>query len=300
LLNNVPEILSLAQREQRLRESGQSTMFDLWGQTVPTPLPALHLKPADINPREKSQWEKELLGVALSRQFAGARREPGMIWPSEIDAEMDGQSVSVVGEVAQVTELFTRDRKPFVKAVIEDISGSIETMVWPRVYEVDRDLWREGNTLVIEGKVRLRDDAVQLNCDRARRYRPPAESPATAVDGTTKEIPPAAKADPRVYEPVASGAATRPTPNAVPPNNRRHRLVISLGTTEDRDRDISRLHLVVETLKEFRGEDEVSLCLNADGKVTHASLGVSTGYCPELRQRLEALVGENGLKVEEP
>jgi hypothetical protein len=57
----------------------------------------------------------------------------------------------------------------------------------------------------------------------------------------------------------------------------------------------------VATLREFNGDDEVSLCLNADDRVTHARLaGVSTGYCPELRQRLEALVGEDGLKVEEP
>ncbi len=300
LLNNVPDILSLAQREQRLRESGQSTMFDLWGQTVSTPLPPLQLKPAEINPRERSQWEKELLGVALSRQFAGALREPGMIWPSEIDAEMDGQSVAVVGEVAQVTELFTRERKPFVKAVLEDISGSIETMVWPRVYDADRDLWQEGNTLVIEGKVRVRDDAVQLNCDRARRYQPAPASPESVVAEPVQVSTPPVETPDRLREPVATAVADRPPASAGSPA-RKHRLVISLGETADRDEDISRLHKVVATLREFSGEDEVSLCLNADDKVTHARLtGVSTGYCPELRQRLEALVGEDGLTVDEP
>jgi DNA polymerase-3 subunit alpha len=298
LLNNVPEILSLAHREPRRRESGQSTMFDLWGQTVSTPLPTLQLSPAEINPREKSQWEKELLGVALSRQFAGARREPGMILPSEIDAEMDGQSVSVVGELAQVTELFTRDRKAFVKAVIEDISGSIETMVWPRVYEADRELWQEGNTIVIEGKVRLRDDAVQLNCDRARRYQPAPEPAADVVAAPAPVVLPPLEVAPRVREPVAAAMEARPAPAPAAPAAR-HRLIISMGQTADPEEDVSRLRRVVDTLREFSGEDEISLRLNTDGKVTHARLtGVSTGYCPELRQRLEALVGEDGLKVE--
>ena len=38
LLNNVNEILSLAQREQKYREAGQTTMFDLWGKEVPVPV----------------------------------------------------------------------------------------------------------------------------------------------------------------------------------------------------------------------------------------------------------------------
>jgi len=41
LLTNVNRVLSLAQREQRLRDSGQSTMFDLWGKVTPVPMPTI-------------------------------------------------------------------------------------------------------------------------------------------------------------------------------------------------------------------------------------------------------------------
>ncbi len=41
LLANVDRVLALAQREQRMRESGQTTMFDLFGESVDTPLPTL-------------------------------------------------------------------------------------------------------------------------------------------------------------------------------------------------------------------------------------------------------------------
>jgi len=297
LLNSVAEIMSLAQREQRLRESGQATMFDFFGQAVSTPLPALQLKPAEVDTREKSQWEKELLGVALSRQFAASKKDPGMIWPSEIDAEMDGQSVSVVGEISSVTQLFTRDRKAFVKAVIEDISGSIETMVWPRVYEKSRELWQEGNAVVINGKVRMRDDSLQLNCDEAMLYVPSAEA-ETALDvEATTEVPRAQvepAAAPATEAPIEAGPQRQESSS-----NRGHRLIISLGETGDADGDITRLHKVFEALKEFNGEDEVRLRLNADDKVTYARLPVSTSCCPELQQRLEAIVGMGGVSVED-
>ncbi|MCK4963449.1 MAG: DNA polymerase III subunit alpha, partial [Dehalococcoidia bacterium] len=43
LLASIDRILSLAQREKQLRETGQATMFDLWGESVPVPLPDLEL-----------------------------------------------------------------------------------------------------------------------------------------------------------------------------------------------------------------------------------------------------------------
>ena len=302
LLNGVPEILSLAQREQRLRESGQATMFDFFGQAVSTPLPALQLKQAEVSIREKSQWEKELLGVSLSRQLPSTK-DPNVTWCGEVDAEMNGQSVSIVGEISAVTQLFTRDRKVFVKAVIEDISGSIETMVWPRIYENDRELWQEGNTVIIEGKVRLRGDDVQFNCDRARRYEPSSEPVAGASAGNP--TPSAGHDMPRRDQAADSSSVSRPPiMAAVPPETEtratRHRLVISLGETADTDGDISRLHKVVEALKQYNGEDEVSLRLGTTDGFTYARLPVSTSCCPELQQRLEAIVGVGGVRVEEP
>ncbi|GAI36612.1 unnamed protein product, partial [marine sediment metagenome] len=66
LLHNTNRILSLAQREQHLRETGQSTMFDLWGKAMPVPTPSLDLEVADISTDEKLAWERELMGVYLS------------------------------------------------------------------------------------------------------------------------------------------------------------------------------------------------------------------------------------------
>jgi len=66
LLHNVNRILAQAQREQHLRETGQSTMFDLWGETAPVPMPSLDLEEADVSTKEKLAWERELMGVYLS------------------------------------------------------------------------------------------------------------------------------------------------------------------------------------------------------------------------------------------
>ncbi|MCL0058238.1 OB-fold nucleic acid binding domain-containing protein [Dehalococcoidia bacterium] len=93
--------------------------------------------------------------------------------------EMEGQEVTVVGMVATVRKAMTRNNRPFVSAVLEDIGGEIEVTAWSEVYERTEELWKEGNTLLARGKVRLRGERVQLNCQGAVAYRPgePLEIP---------------------------------------------------------------------------------------------------------------------------
>ncbi len=283
LLNNVDSIMSLAQREQRLRESGQTTMFDLWGQTAPVPLPSLELAPAGVSDREKAVWEKELMGVSFSRKLF----DPGKVNPSvtlcgPIDKEMEGENITVIGEVASVVQLFTRrDSKPFIKATLEDISGSVEATVWNREYEATRELWREGNLLQIGAVVRVREDAVQLNVNRAALYQPPPPRSEVELIPEPVEIPPPAQEAPVKVELIE-----------------KHRLMITMQQTGVKEDDVACLRRLINTVKDFSGRDEVTLLLKNGEKVDYLRLP-GTNYCPELRQRLVELVGEDGVKLEQ-
>jgi DNA polymerase-3 subunit alpha len=285
LLNNVNRILSLAQREQRLRETGQSTMFDLWGEAMPVPMPSLDLENADISVRDRLVWEKELMGVYLSEHpFSSVASEVASgdtTLCGQIDAELVGQTVIVAGMVASVRHLFTRDRRPFVSAILEDLDGQIEAMVWPKVYTDTGDLWEEGNILLVEGKVRLRDDRVQISCDKVRRYQP------TVPDEEVAPSPPE-------EEPVVAEETTAST---TPAESRR--LVISLSQTSDEEMDKTNLHKLIAALRDFPGQDAVKLSVTNGERVINLRLSsIYTNYCPELRQRLVELVGEDGLRLE--
>jgi len=277
LLHNIGRILSLAQREQHLRETGQSTMFDLWGGTMPAPMPSLDLQAADISIKEKLAWERELMGVYLTEHpfsaFATRVTAENTTLCGHIDAELAGQNIVVAGMVASVHQSFTRDRRPFASVVLEDLDGRIEVMVWPKVYANTRDLWQEGNILLVEGKVRLRDDRVQLNCEYVRRYQPEA-----AQQG----------------EPIV---AEKTTAYTAPVKSRR--LIISVSQTTNAESDIAYLHKLIDTLRDFPGQDEVNLCVANGEKIINLKLSnIYTNYCPQLHQRLVELVGEEGLKVE--
>ncbi|MFC1903739.1 DNA polymerase III subunit alpha [Chloroflexota bacterium] len=291
LLNNINRILSLAQREQRLRETGQSTMFDLWGEVTAVPMPNLDLETADVPVKEKLNWEKELMGVYLSEHpFSSVASSLGSetILCGQIDAELVGQTVVVAGMVASVRNLLTKDGNAFASAVLEDLDGQIEVMVWPRVYADTADLWEEGNIVLVEGKVRLRDDRMQLSCEKVRRYQPTDEKKEEETPSIPSEIPEVAEEIPVAEEtPVAAVPVVR------------QRLIINLRQTADGDEDRLLLHRLKATLNEFPGQDEVRLIITNGGKATNLKLfNTSIHYCPELHQKLVALVGEDGLRLE--
>ncbi len=282
LLHNINSILSLAQREQRLRDTGQSTMFDLWGETTELPMPSLEMEYADVTDREKAGWEKELMGVPFSKKsFDPSKFHPGVTLCASIDSEMNGENVTVICEVASVTYLVTRkDSKPFVKAVIEDISGGVEAMVWSRVYEGTKELWEEGNLLQLEGTIKLRDDEIQLSVNKADIYQIPSAPPETTVATPEQESPPVIEEPPVEKPPILN-----------------QRLVISMKQTSDQESDLTRLRKLNDIIRGFSGGDEVVLRLENGTKVDVLRLA-NTGYCDELHRQLADLMGEEGIRVE--
>jgi DNA polymerase-3 subunit alpha len=274
LLASVGRLQSLAQREQHLRETGQSTMFDLWGESMPTPLPSLELETAEASTKDRLDWERELMGVYLSEHpfaaFAEKIAAEDTVLCGQVEAELVGQTVRVAGMVASVRQSFTRDRRPFASVILEDLDGRLEVMAWPDVYAGTRELWEEGSIVLVEGKVRVRNDQVQLSCDNVRQYQ---------LETAPEALPEEEK---------------KPEPPTPPKSH----LTISIKQTEDIDNDVACLNKLVDTLRIFPGEDEVNMCVvNGDRVVNLKLSNIYTGYCPELHQRLVELVGEEGLTV---
>ncbi|HEX75922.1 MAG TPA: DNA polymerase III subunit alpha [Dehalococcoidia bacterium] len=271
LLQATDQLISLAHREQQLRESGQATMFDLWGDTVPLPLPNLSLESVDSSLKEKLDWERELLGVYFS-EHPFASIAPKLVNTTtalcgEIDAEMVGETVTIAGMVTTMRQLYTRDNRPFITATLEDLDGSIEVTVWTEVYNQTEELWQKGEILLVEGTVKLRDERVNLNCYRVRRYQP--------SDEESQET-----------EPVTQ-----------PPLQ--HKLIINITQSDNVEEDVMQLHQVMDILSRYPGQDTVCLTITSGEKVTNLELPNTTiVYCPELMQELQGILRGDNLKVQ--
>src|SRR5690606_34866165 len=68
LVLNLDRIMNMAQSAIKLKESGQATMFDLFGEEVSTPLSGIDPTSAPVPRGEMLAWEKEMLGIWRSER----------------------------------------------------------------------------------------------------------------------------------------------------------------------------------------------------------------------------------------
>jgi DNA polymerase-3 subunit alpha len=263
LLESLNKIISLSQTKQRTKESGQVSMFDLWGQSSTTSPAGYQQAEEEVSTKQKLMWERELLGVYFSQPLDFLAREPssqGTVSCGEINMDMVDETVTVRGMVVSVRQAHTKDNRPFVVASIEDLDASIEVIAWPRLYESTQGIWQEGNILSIKGVVKIRDGEVQLNCQEA------------------------------MLLPVRQEVLKEP--------QRRH-VMIDVNQSGDADKDIECLHKIMDILKSYPGQDRVSLAVVSDGEVTNLEMpNITINYCPELAGELSEIVGESNFRLE--
>ena len=139
------------QKEAQLKDSWQSTMFDLLGASVPAPLAEIQLLDApEPTDREKIGWERELLGVSLGPRILDPQYAPeGAILTKErLESFSDGERILIAGEVASVRVTADRQGRRICFAGLEIFDGSlIDIAIWSKAYEKTAHLWYEGSLL---------------------------------------------------------------------------------------------------------------------------------------------------------
>ena len=193
----VEDISRRARRAQELRESGQTSMFDLFGNEVATPKPLIseQAEGIDVTPAEQLNWERELLGAYVSRhplQEAAVQLQSRITHSlAEVTEEMVGDSLVVAGLVNNVRQLTTRRGDAFGAVEIEDLSGSQELTVWPEQWQATRELWSGNRIVIADVTVRSRgNEMLTLAVESARPWTDDARSD----DARPDDAPPAANA----------------------------------------------------------------------------------------------------------
>ena len=170
----VDRILTVAQEALRQRETGQTSMFDLFGAEVDTPLPALELEAVQTPEREIGAWERELLGTYVSshpfRQSAQGLSQWITHQTTELTADLSGQEAIVAGMVTGIRRLTTRQGKAFAAVTVEDLGGTAELTIWPDRYEEQQHRLVQGNVLLAKVEVRERGDRLTIAVEELAPY----------------------------------------------------------------------------------------------------------------------------------
>lgn len=161
LLNNVENILSLAQRLQKETLSGQ---VDLFGGGSGDSATSLKLRwdeeAVPYSQNIQLSWERELLGLYLSQHpleeyesILGETAKP----IGSLDIAMDGREVTIGGSITITREITTKNGSKMAFAKIADLTSEIELIIFPRLYEAKPELWIRDNVILAKGRLTTRD-----------------------------------------------------------------------------------------------------------------------------------------------
>ncbi|MDE2745203.1 MAG: DNA polymerase III subunit alpha [Chloroflexota bacterium] len=188
------DIIKRARRAQELRDSGQTSMFDLFGTEVDTPTPTVELEEGmDATHHEQLNWERELLGAYVSEHPLQAAtvalqgRVDAQL--AELTEDMAGNTQTVAGLVNSVRQLTTRKGDPFAAVMLEDLSGTAEVTVWPDQWALTRQIWEPNQIVVTTVNIRTRMDRLTLAVQSVEPWSEQAATSAASPALSTAATP---------------------------------------------------------------------------------------------------------------
>jgi len=168
ILTSIENILIHSKKFQSLKDSNQISLF---GDSV-VALPEIKLSDAPAaTKRERLSWEKELLGLYISDHPVKEYREyfKKMAVPiREINSQMVENNINIGGVISKIHKIYLKNQKTMLFVTIEDMEGSMEILVFPKMLEATESFWQEDKIVLASGKLSNKDGEFKLLCDSAK------------------------------------------------------------------------------------------------------------------------------------
>ncbi|OGD81546.1 DNA polymerase III subunit alpha [Candidatus Collierbacteria bacterium RIFOXYD1_FULL_40_9] len=181
LMAALPILRDNTTKSQKSKTTGQESLFGETEKHNDTDsLPNIQEYPLD----EKLKLEKDMLGFYLSDHPVKkvVRIVSNLISHkvNQLDPTLHlNQSVTLAGIISRVKLVFTKKNNSKMAFVtLEDGTGVIDCIVFPKLYAENPDLWVEDQAIIIKGKIDNREEKLQVVVDSGM----PVDTKKTPID----------------------------------------------------------------------------------------------------------------------
>ncbi len=257
----IDESMAAAASSQRDRASGQVSLFD---DMMPPSSKPTSRRVIPWSEHEKMSYEKELLGFYVTGHpldaYAALLAERKYQTIASLNELPDRATFKIAGAIVQVDKKFTKkEGKPFAIVFLEDLTATLEVVLWNEVYTTVAEGLVLGRVIGIHGKLDRRDDSLRAVAERAIMFK---------STGSTVQAP---------VESNGNGHSVKESP-----------LVLSFSPATTGD-ELRRVQMI---LAGSPGTRPVRLLLSrADGGLVQMDADLRIDLTPELREKLAPWLG---------
>jgi len=168
MMAGIDRALAVGAKAQKEKASGQFSFFDMYEGMNGFKKDLESLPDVSEWPQtEKLAYEKELLGFYMSDHPLSYYRieikEFTDFSTRDLKLAVENQEVKIVGLLSEVKLTTTRRTNERMAILhLEDLEGTVEALVFPSVYPIVTQYLREGEVVVVVGKVSLRDEMPKI------------------------------------------------------------------------------------------------------------------------------------------
>jgi len=179
ILASLDKIRSDCEKLNSKKNSGQFSLFDSpheSGDKISAP-PDQFLNVEPMSESQRLIMEKELIGVFVTENPINKILQPFLDLDlpkiEEISQKPNDSPIKTVAVIKKFKTILTKKNNAKMAFVtLEDETGSIEAVIFPKIYDKVSDLLEENKAVYIEGKINIRDD-----------------NPSILVDVLTNQVP---------------------------------------------------------------------------------------------------------------
>ena len=168
LLSLIDPMIALSAQSHQAKEVGQLLIFDLAPDSGDSSLHPLPTVP-EAKRKEILAWEKELVGVYISahplQPYIADLQRIVTAYSGQITEEMAEQRVILAGMVVSVRRTFTKKNEAMAFVLLEDLQGTIEVIVFPRLYAEVKEILQPERLIIVKGKVDVKGREPKILAD---------------------------------------------------------------------------------------------------------------------------------------
>lgn len=133
----------------------------------------MQLNLPDVEPADKKQrlsWERDHLGIYLSEHPLDDFKEiiKRLDTKKIVEISPTANQVKIAGVISTMQKIVTKRKENMVFANIEDDSGKIEALVFPKTLAADPLVWQLDNVVGIRGKINNKDGVLKIIVEKVK------------------------------------------------------------------------------------------------------------------------------------
>ncbi len=177
LLMNIDNVVNYVQKTNKNKDMGQKSLFDGLQASDDLNIPTCELIDVgeEFSDVEIQQFEKELMGIYVSSHPLSTIKDTLKYITSDTVEEIleqpkNDDQVVLCGLLDRIVQKPTRkDPSKFIKTgLLEDLTGRIEFVVFPKVVEKFGELIQNDKKVILEGKVQVREEEINIAVNEVR------------------------------------------------------------------------------------------------------------------------------------